>query len=45
MMINIVMVKKKMMTTPAINFVESTVRKIIRRNRATDWRVSMGGCG
>ena len=45
MMINIVMVQKKMMTMPAINFVDSTVRKLIKIKRATDWRVSMDGCG
>ena len=45
MMIKIVMVQKKMITMSAINFVESKVRKLIRRKIATEWRVSMVGCG
>ena len=44
-MINIVMVQKKMMRMPEINFVDSTATKSRRIKIATDWRVSMGGCG
>ena len=43
--INIVIVQKKMMRMPEINFVDSTATKLIRIKIATDWRVFMGGCG
>ena len=44
-MINILMVQNKMTTMQAINLVDATVRKAMRRKIAPDWRVSMGGYG
>ena len=44
-MINIVIVQKKMMRMPETNFVDSTATTLIRIKRATYWRVSMGRCG